>query len=121
MVDAAGGKAGEGSYTYEGRKHAEVLALEQAGSRARGGTLYISLEPCCVRGRTPPCVDAIRVAGIARVVGATRDRNPAIDGTGFDLLRASGVEVEVADGDMAAEAARLNEPFFHFARTAGRW
>ena len=117
VVDAAGGKAGEGSYTYEGRKHAEVLALEQAGSRARGGTLYVSLEPCCVRGRTPPCVDAIRVAGIARVVGATRDRNPAIDGTGFDLLRASGVEVEVADGDMAAEAARLNEPFFHFART----
>ncbi|MDE0124314.1 MAG: bifunctional diaminohydroxyphosphoribosylaminopyrimidine deaminase/5-amino-6-(5-phosphoribosylamino)uracil reductase RibD [Bryobacterales bacterium] len=117
LVDASGRKAGSGCYTYAGRKHAEVLALEEAGSLARGGTIYVSLEPCSIQGRTPPCVDSVLNAGISRVVTATRDRNPDIDGSGIERLRAAGVEVEEAGGELAFEAARLNEPFFHFART----
>ncbi len=117
VVDAANRKVGEGSYTYEGRKHAEVLALDQAGGRARGATIYVSLEPCSIQGRTPACVGALLEAGIARVVVATRDRNPSIDGSGLDALRAGGVRVEEAEGDLADEAATMNEPFFHFART----
>ncbi len=117
LVDKAGEKAGEGSYSYEGRKHAEVLALEQAGGRARGGTMYVSLEPCSIRGRTPPCVGAILEAGVSRVVAATRDVNPAVDGSGLEHLRQAGLDIEEADGDLEAEAAKLNEAFFHFART----
>ncbi len=117
VVDAEGCKAGEGSYTYAGRRHAEALALAEAGGRARGGTVYVSLEPCNVTGRTPPCVDAILSAGVARVVAATRDRNPRIDGSGLERLRQTGVAVEEGDGDLAVQAARLNEPFFHYART----
>ena len=117
VVDAGGTKVGEGCHIYEGRKHAEVLALEQAGAAARGATLYVSLEPCSIQGRTPPCVNAIVAAGITRVVSASRDRNPAVDGTGFALLRQAGVEVEEADGELAASAQSLNEAFFHFART----
>ncbi len=117
VVDAAGAKVGEGCHAYEGRKHAEVLALEQAGAAARGATLYVSLEPCSTQGRTPPCVNAILAAGIARVVAASRDRNPAVDGSGFAALRQNGVEVEEADGELAASAQRLNEAFFYFSRT----
>ena len=117
VVDARGAKAGEGCYTYEGRKHAEVLALERAGGRARGGTVYSSLEPCSIYGRTPPCVDAIIEAGVARVVAASRDRNPDIDGSGFETLRQAGLRVDEAGGELAEEADKLNEPFFHFART----
>ena len=117
VVDAAGAKVGEGYHTYEGRKHAEVLALEQAGAAARGATLYVSLEPCSTQGRTPPCVSAILAAGIARVVAASRDRNPAVDGSGFAALSQNGVEVEEADGELAASAQRLNEAFFYFSRT----
>ena len=117
VVDAEGRKAGEGSYRYKGRTHAEVLALEQAGGRARGGTMYVSLEPCSVRGRTPPCVDSILEAGVSRVVAATRDLNPAVDGSGIERLRQAGLRIEEADGDLAAEAAKINEPFFHYART----
>ena len=116
-LDAAGTKVGEGHYTYEGRKHAEILALETAAGRARGGTLYVSLEPCSIHGRTPPCVEAILSAGVARVVAAARDENPAINGSGFQRLRQAGVRVEQAEGELAAEARKLNEPFFHFART----
>lgn len=117
VVDAAGRKAGTGCYTYEGRKHAEVLALEEAGGRAQGGTLYVSLEPCSVQGRTPPCVAAVLDAGVSRVVAATRDQNPAIDGSGIQCLLEAGLEVEEGTGDLEAEARRLNAPFFHFART----
>ncbi len=117
VVEAGGSKVGEGSYTYEGRKHAEVLALEQAGARARGGTLFVSLEPCSVEARTPPCVDAILDAGVSRVVSALRDLNPAINGAGFERLREAGLVVDEADGDLAEQARKLNEPFFHFART----
>ena len=117
VVDAAGAKVGVGCHAYEGRKHAEVVALEQAGTAARGATLYVSLEPCSTQGRTPPCVNAILAAGIARVVAASRDRNPAVDGSGFAALRQNGVEVEEADGELAASAQRLNEAFFYFSRT----
>lgn len=117
LVDAAGKKAGEGCYTYAERKHAEVLALEEAGSRARGGTMYVSLEPCSVTGRTPPCVDALISAGVARVIAATHDRNPAIDGTGFERLRQAGIQVSLGDSDLALAAQVANEAFFHYART----
>lgn len=117
VVEAGGFKVGEGSYTYEGRRHAEILALEQAGGRTRGGTLFVSLEPCSIEARTPPCVDAILEAGVSRVVSASRDSNPAIDGAGIERLRRAGVIVDEADGDLAEEARTLNEPFFRYART----
>lgn len=117
VVDATGTAVGEGAHAYEGRRHAEVLALEQAGAAARGATLYVSLEPCSIHGRTPPCVDAILAAGIARVVAASRDLNPDVDGSGFALLRQNGVEVDEAAGELAASAQRLNEAFFYYART----
>lgn len=106
---------GEGFHTYDGLKHAEVLALEQAGARARGATLYTNLEPCCHTGRTPPCVDAIIAAGVRRVVAAVPDPNPAVHGRGFERLRAAGIEVSV--GLFADEARRLNEAFACSIRT----
>ena len=117
VVDGGGCKIGEGFYTYDGRKHAEILALEEAGEAARGGTVYVSLEPCGVHGRTPPCADALAAAGVVRVVAASRDENPEVNGAGYERLRAAGVETVEADGEIAAEARRLNEAFFHYART----
>jgi diaminohydroxyphosphoribosylaminopyrimidine deaminase/5-amino-6-(5-phosphoribosylamino)uracil reductase len=107
---------GRGTHTYAGVKHAEILALEEAGERARGATLYISLEPCSHVGRTPPCAGALIKAGVARVVAAMEDPNPRVAGAGFRRLREAGVEVEIAYA-FAAEAARINEPFVHFMRT----
>jgi diaminohydroxyphosphoribosylaminopyrimidine deaminase/5-amino-6-(5-phosphoribosylamino)uracil reductase len=88
---------GEGWYAGPGSPHAEVAALTAAGERARGSTLYVSLEPCSHQGTTPPCADAVAEAGVARVVAAVGDPNPKVDGRGFERLRAAGVEVEVAD------------------------
>jgi diaminohydroxyphosphoribosylaminopyrimidine deaminase/5-amino-6-(5-phosphoribosylamino)uracil reductase len=88
---------GEGWYAGPGSPHAEVAALTAAGERARGSTLYVSLEPCSHQGTTPPCADAVVEAGVARVVSAVGDPNPKVDGRGFERLRAAGVEVEVAD------------------------
>jgi diaminohydroxyphosphoribosylaminopyrimidine deaminase / 5-amino-6-(5-phosphoribosylamino)uracil reductase len=107
---------GQGFHTYAGREHAEILALAEAGERAAGATLYINLEPCSHHGRTPPCADALIEAGVARVVAATEDPNPEVGGAGFRRLREAGVEVEIA-AEFASEAAKLNEPFFHFMRT----
>lgn len=107
---------GRGFHTYEGVKHAEVLALEQAGDKARGATLYINLEPCSHSGRTGPCVDALIAAGIAGVVAAMEDPNPLVSGSGFRKLREAGIAVELA-GEFTAEAEKLNEPFAHFMRT----
>ncbi len=87
---------GEGSYAGRGSPHAEVAALEAAGERARGATLYVSLEPCSHRGNTPPCADAVVAAGVARVVAAVGDPNPKVDGKGFERLREAGIEVVVA-------------------------
>ncbi len=107
---------GRGFHTYAGVAHAEIIALAQAGERARGATLYLNLEPCCHQGRTPPCVDALIEAGIARVVAPLEDPNPLVAGEGFRKLRRAGIEVEMAPA-FAAEAAKLNEPFLHFMRT----
>jgi len=114
IVDAAGNEAGSGTHTYDGVKHAEILALEKAGSRARGGTLYINLEPCSHQGRTGPCADALIAAGISRVVCAMQDPNPQVAGQGFARLRAAGFQVDV--GLMEAEARRLNEGFAKYIR-----
>jgi diaminohydroxyphosphoribosylaminopyrimidine deaminase/5-amino-6-(5-phosphoribosylamino)uracil reductase len=114
IVDSQGNVAGSGTYTYDGVKHAEVLALEAAGSKARGGTLYINLEPHAHQGRTPPCTDALIAAGIHRVVASMPDPNPKVSGLGFEKLRAAGVHVEV--GRLEDQARRLNESFARYIR-----
>ena len=107
---------GRGYHTYAGLRHAEILALEEAGERARGATLYINLEPCAHQGRTPPCADALILAGIARVVAPIADPNIHVRGAGFQRLHEAGIEVEMAP-EFAAEAEKLNEPFLFFMRT----
>jgi diaminohydroxyphosphoribosylaminopyrimidine deaminase/5-amino-6-(5-phosphoribosylamino)uracil reductase len=97
VVVRDGENVGEGWYAGRGSPHAEVAALEAAGERARGGTLYVTLEPCSHHGETPPCADAVVGAGIARVVAGAGDPNPNVDGRGFERLRAAGVDVEVLD------------------------
>ena len=104
-----GRMVGEGFHTYEGIKHAEVIALESAGSKSHGATLYINLEPCSHRGRTGPCTKALIGAGVCRVVAAMRDPNPKVAGRGFRQLRAAGIKVEV--GLREIEARQLNEGF----------
>src|SRR5689334_7374984 len=115
IVDTLHNIAGTGSYTFDGVKHAEILALEQAGSRARGSTIYLSLEPHCHQGRTPPCTDAIISAGISRVVAAMADPNPKVVGKGFAQLRAAGITVET--GLFESEARRINEAFARYILT----
>jgi diaminohydroxyphosphoribosylaminopyrimidine deaminase/5-amino-6-(5-phosphoribosylamino)uracil reductase len=100
---------GEGWHQRAGSPHAEVVALEAAGDRTRGATLYVTLEPCAHYGRTPPCVDAIVAAGIARVVVGAPDPNPKTDRQGFAHLRQAGVDVELLDGEPARRARRQNE------------
>jgi diaminohydroxyphosphoribosylaminopyrimidine deaminase / 5-amino-6-(5-phosphoribosylamino)uracil reductase len=109
IVSPAGEIIGEGFHTYDGLKHAEVLALEQAGERSRGATLYLNLEPCCHTGRTAPCTDALIRAGIARVYAAMSDPNPGIAGKGFERLRVAGIEVHCKV--LEQEARKLNEAF----------
>jgi len=108
---------GEGWHRRVGGPHAEAEALAAAGERARGATLYLNLEPCCHHGRTPPCVEALLAAGVARVVASHRDPDPRVGGHGFERLRAAAVEVEV--GALAREAAALNLPFLT-AKALGR-
>jgi diaminohydroxyphosphoribosylaminopyrimidine deaminase / 5-amino-6-(5-phosphoribosylamino)uracil reductase len=114
IVDSRGSVVGTGVYTYAGVKHAEVRALEQAGEKARGGTLYINLEPHSHQGRTPACTDALIAAGIHRVVAAMADPNPKVSGRGFEKMRAAGLQVEV--GLLQTEARRLNENFARYIR-----
>jgi diaminohydroxyphosphoribosylaminopyrimidine deaminase/5-amino-6-(5-phosphoribosylamino)uracil reductase len=114
IADSQGAIVGSGSYTYEGVKHAEIQALEQAGVKARGGTLYINLEPHGHQGRTPPCTAALAAAGIRRVAASMADPNPLVSGRGFEALRAAGIQVEV--GRLQSEARRLNEAFAHYIR-----
>jgi diaminohydroxyphosphoribosylaminopyrimidine deaminase/5-amino-6-(5-phosphoribosylamino)uracil reductase len=106
---------GEGFYLFEQIKHAETYALEQAGSRAKQATAYVSLEPHAHHGRTPPCTDALIQAGIARVVAPTEDPNPKVSGKGFAHLRSAGIDVSI--GLLSEEAERLNEKYLHFMRT----
>src|SRR5579862_3597064 len=114
ITDAHGNVLGSGSYTYDGIKHAEILALEQAGVKAHGGTLYINLEPHSHQGRTPPCTDALIKSGIQRVVASMPDPNPKVSGRGFEQLRAAGIHVEV--GGLEEQARRLNEGFARYIR-----
>jgi diaminohydroxyphosphoribosylaminopyrimidine deaminase/5-amino-6-(5-phosphoribosylamino)uracil reductase len=115
VLDPAGEVAGEGFHAAPGLPHAERAALERAGSRARGGTIYSTLEPCRHQGRTPPCTDAIIAAGIRRVVAAILDPDPKVSGHGVEQLREAGIEVEL--GVMSAEAERLNEFYLTQRRT----
>jgi len=114
IVDAKGAIVGAGSHTYEGVKHAEILAIEQAGESARGATLYINLEPCSHQGRTAPCTDALIAAGISRVVACMQDPNPLVSGQGFAKLRSAGIEVSF--GVLEEQAKALNEAFAKYIR-----
>lgn len=114
IVDTHGAVVGTGTHTYEGVTHAEVRALTQASNKAKGGTLYINLEPCSHHGRTPPCTEAVIAAGIRRVVASMPDPNPLVCGQGFERLRAAGVQVEV--GGREGQARRLNETFARYIR-----
>jgi len=114
IVSRTGEVSGRGTHTYEGRKHAEILAIEEAGERARGATLYLNLEPCSHTGRTGPCADVVIAAGLQRVVVAMRDPNPLVSGAGLKKLRAAGIEVN--EGVLQAEARSLNEAFAKYIR-----
>jgi diaminohydroxyphosphoribosylaminopyrimidine deaminase/5-amino-6-(5-phosphoribosylamino)uracil reductase len=116
VVVRDGQVAGRGYHTFAERKHAEILAVEEAGGRARGATLYINLEPCSHEGRTPPCADALIAAGVSRVVAAMQDPNPLVAGAGFEKLRRAGVAVDLLP-QFRAPAEKLNQAFTHFMRT----
>ena len=106
---------GEGFHQYEWRDHAEIVALKSASEKARGATLYVTLEPCNHTGRTGPCTEAIIAAGMQRVVAAMDDPNPVNSGRGFERLRTAGIEVFI--GPCEEEARRLNEAFTCWIRT----
>jgi len=110
---------GEGWHQRKGGPHAEVIALQAAGGRAKGATAYVTLEPCAHTGSTGPCADALVAAGVARVVGAMRDPFPQVDGAGFDRLRAAGIEVE--QGLMEAESRELNRGFLSRIERGRPW
>jgi len=114
IVDVAGHVIGRGFYTYDGLKHAEVLALEEAGEQACGATVYLNLEPCSHTGRTGPCADALIKAGVKRVVAGMIDPNPLVAGAGFEKLRAAGIEVH--GGLLTSESRKLNEAFGKYIR-----
>jgi diaminohydroxyphosphoribosylaminopyrimidine deaminase / 5-amino-6-(5-phosphoribosylamino)uracil reductase len=107
----------EGFHTYDGLRHAEIIALEAAGENARGATLYVNLEPCCHTGRTGPCTRALISAGVARVVAAMPDPNRAVSGRGFKELRAAGIQVDcTCTSGSCEQARRLNEAFAWWIR-----
>jgi diaminohydroxyphosphoribosylaminopyrimidine deaminase/5-amino-6-(5-phosphoribosylamino)uracil reductase len=111
-VIARGGEVvAEGWHERAGGPHAEVVALERAGERARGSTLYVTLEPCAHHGRTPPCADAVAAAGVARVVAAVGDPSPKTNGAGFERLRAAGIEVVLPGGKPERRAREQNAAF----------
>ena len=119
VLDSEGRLVGEGFHARAGQLHAEPGALAQAGEAARGGTIVVTLEPCCHHGRTPPCTEAILSAGIQRVVVALTDPDPRVAGGGLQRLRDAGLEV--ISGVLAAEAAHQNRAFVHRVRTGRPW
>jgi len=121
VVVKDGEVVGEGWHDLYGGPHAEVNALAAAGAAAHGATLYVSLEPCCHTGKTPPCTDAILAAEIARVVVASDDPTEKASGRGLGILRDEGVEVIVAGGEVAARARLGNQAFRKHARTGRPW
>ena len=119
VVVRDGQAVGVGHHARFGGPHAEVVALEDAGDAARGATLYVTLEPCCHHGKTPPCTEAVLDAGIRRVVAAMPDPFPRVAGGGLEQLRSAGLEVEV--GLLELEAAATQRPLPQTAqRPAGR-
>jgi diaminohydroxyphosphoribosylaminopyrimidine deaminase/5-amino-6-(5-phosphoribosylamino)uracil reductase len=116
VLDSSGEPAGEGFHVRAGEGHGEKVALDRAGARAKGGTLYVTLEPCSHQGRTPPCTEAVIAAAPARVVVAIEDPDPRVAGTGIAALRRAGIEVRV--GVEEAAARRLNR-FYLKHRTTG--
>ena len=115
VLDAGRRLVGEGFHERAGAPHAEVLALAQAGERARSGTLVVTLEPCCHHGRTPPCTEAVKAAGIAQVVVAMQDPNPLVAGKGLTQLRAAGINV--IEGVLEEKARAMNRAFLHRVTT----
>ena len=119
VLSHSGEIAGEGYHRRAGGSHAEIFALKQAGEKARGGSLYATLEPCNHTGRTPPCTDAIIAAGIRHVIIAMRDPNPEVKGGGIEHLRNAGLTVEV--GDSAQQAQSLNHAFIAWSTLKRPW
>jgi len=122
LIARDGEVLGEGWHTAYGEPHAEVEALTAAaGSDFSDATLYVSLEPCCHTGKQPPCTDAIVASGIRRVIVASDDPTEKASGRGLGILRDEGIDVEIADGELAARARLLNQPFRKHARTGRPW
>lgn len=119
VLDGTGKMIGEGWHQKFGGPHAEVHALQQAGERAKGGTLFVTLEPCCHHGKTPPCTEAVIASGVKRVVVAQRDPAPWVNGGGIDRLREAGIDVEV--GLEEAAARELVEPFIKLVTQEIPW
>jgi diaminohydroxyphosphoribosylaminopyrimidine deaminase / 5-amino-6-(5-phosphoribosylamino)uracil reductase len=121
IVSPDGVVLGSGHTQRAGDAHAEVVALRAAGAAARGGTAYVTLEPCSHHGRTPPCCDALIEAGVAKVIVALEDPNPQVAGRGIARLRAAGIEVEVVGGEWGAASSELNIGFFSRMRRGKPW
>lgn len=122
VVVKGGRVVGAGHHVAAGQPHAEVVALERAGAKAKGATLYVSLEPCTHHGRTPPCVDRVLADGVARVVVGARDPNPKVSGRGLAKLKRHGVAVQVLKGGpVAARARALIAPFASTMQTGRPW
>jgi len=119
VLDAGGNLVGEGWHQKFGGPHAEVFAFNAAGEKARGGTLIVTLEPCCHHGKTPPCTDAVLRSGVKRVVVAMADPFPKVAGGGVKILHDAGLDVQV--GVCAAEAYKLNAPYLKLIRSGRPW